>query len=92
MIVFPYSYDGQEYDDPERIPYSEEGLSAWMLKKKRPYAFSMDQGRLHQKGKSYGDTERASRDSVAVPLIDLRAKPKDVLGILCIQSYRPHPC
>ena len=51
-MLFPYSFDGQEYDDPERFPYVEDGLAAWMLQEKRPYTYALDNGYLLNKGKT----------------------------------------
>lgn len=90
MMVFPYSYDGVTYYDPNKFAYRPDGLAAWMLQNQRAYTFSQDGGELLGKGKSYGQTEKRSQDAVAVPILeDEGRKRKRVTGILSIQSYEP---
>lgn len=88
-MVFPYSFDGQEYDDPESFQYSNDGLSAWMLKNKQPYQYTQDNGFLLNKGKSYGNESELSKDAVAVPLLERFGEHQtQVLGIVSVQSYK----
>ncbi len=90
MMVFPYSFDGVTYYDPNKFAYRPDGLAAWMLHNQRAYAFSQDGGELLQRGRSYGQTDKCSQDVVAVPILeDEGRKRKRVLGILSIQSYEP---
>jgi DNA-binding CsgD family transcriptional regulator len=87
-MIFPYASDGENYDDPEPVPYSEDGLSVWMLKHKRFYCYRHDNGLLLLKGRRFGDTSRISEDGVAVPLLERSGKrPPRVAGIMAILSY-----
>jgi len=90
QMIFPYAFDGEEYDDPEPVPYQEDGLSAWMLSHKSPYMYMHDKGLLLARGQRFGDVSRLSQDVVAVPLLErLSRKEVEVKGIMAVLSYTP---
>lgn len=90
MMVFPYSYDGRTYHDPNKFPYGPHGLSAWILRTQRPYRFADDGGELFRRGRQYGQLERRSEDAVAVPILEPEGRRRHrVLGIIGMQSYQP---
>jgi DNA-binding CsgD family transcriptional regulator len=87
-LVVPYVYDEQEYDSPSFQMYGPEGLSAWMKANARPYLYSMDNGRLLNKGHSFGDDEKLSRDAIAIPLFGPSSDGPIVIGLASMQTYR----
>lgn len=90
MMVFPYSFDGRSYHDPNKFTYRADGLAAWMLRTQKPYWFRQDGGELFNKGKRFGQLERRSEDTIAVPILEPEGrKRKRVLGIMSVQSYEP---
>jgi len=88
-IAYPYTFDQEEYEEPGVLTYGPRGLGAWLLRHKRTYTFAADNGRLLGVGHRFGDTTRASRDVVTVPLIDDSAGVPRVLGMASMQSYTP---
>lgn len=90
MMVFPYSFDGRSYYDPNKFAYRPDGLAAWVLRTQRPYWFRQDGGELFHKGKQFGQLDRRSEDTVAVPILEAEGRTrKRVLGIMSMQSYEP---
>ena len=91
MIVFPYSFDDKEYYDPNKFPYSDGGLAAWILHNKRPYCFKLDDRFLLNKGRKFGDKSRRSEDAVSVPIFESTDKGvKKVIGLMSMLSYQPN--
>jgi DNA-binding NarL/FixJ family response regulator len=89
FLVVPYIYDEpDEYEPPGFQMYGPEGLSAWIKTNVRPYLYSADNGRLLNKGHSFGDEERLSRDAIAIPLLGPSADGPTVIGIASLQTYR----
>jgi DNA-binding CsgD family transcriptional regulator len=88
-LIVPYTYDQQEVSPPGVLTYGPYGLSAWLKQHKRPYTFDFDNGRLLGIGHRFGDTTRASKDTVAVPLVDTTSDVPRVFGVASIQSYQP---
>lgn len=86
-IAYPYTYDLGEYESPGVLTFGPRSPAAWLLQHKKTYTYAMDQGRLLGVGHRFGDTTRASRDVVTVPLLDDR---ENVLGMASMQSYTPH--
>lgn len=88
-IVFPYNYDGKEYDDPNVNPYQPGGLAEWIVRNRQSYWSRQDNGMLLHRGRAFGDTTRRSREAVAVPLFgpNPRGGPRPVAGILSMLSY-----
>jgi DNA-binding CsgD family transcriptional regulator len=89
-LAYPYTFDQGEYESPGVLTYGEHGVGAWLLRTRKTYTPAMDGGRLLNAGHRFGDTERASRDAVMVPLIDRGAALPRVLGLASMQSYEPH--
>jgi DNA-binding CsgD family transcriptional regulator len=85
-IAYPYTYDLGEYESPGVLTFGPRSLGAWLLQHKKTYTYAMDQGRLLGACHRFGDTTRASRDVVTVPLRD----HENVLGMASMQSYTPH--
>jgi len=89
-MVFPYNYDGQEYDDPDEIMCTDAGLPAWIARHRKAYWSQADQGTLLNKGVAFGDMTRRSEDAVAVPILEPVGKnDQQLLGVLSMQSYQP---
>ena len=87
-MLFPYSYDGQEYDQPEKADYGPDGITAWILHHRRAYWSGHDGGRLLNRGRMFGDTERASAESIVVPLARPDApRAEPLLGLMGVLSY-----
>lgn len=88
-IVYPYTYDQEEYEQPGVHTFGPYGVSAWLLRHKKTYTYARDSGRLLDAGHMFGDTTRRSRDAVTVPLIDhgTGAGMPTVLGLAPMQSY-----
>lgn len=86
-IAYPYTYDVGEYESPGVHTFGSRSLGAWLLQHKRTYTYAMDQGRLLGVGHRFGDTTRASRDVVTVPLLGDHG---NVLGMASMQSYTPN--
>ena len=83
-IVFPYNWDGEEFDDPNVNAFAPDGLTAWIIRHRRTYLSWSDGGALLHKGRAFGDTSRRSAVGVVVPLRD----GTRVVGILAGLSYR----
>ena len=82
-MVFPYSYDGEEYDAPEKAPYAPDGITAWILEHQHPYWSAQDSGRLLHRGRNFGDTARRSAETVVVPLLrPAGLRTERVMGLL----------
>lgn len=86
-IAFPYNFDGQEYDIPEQLNYSEQGMCAWILKHKRPYFYPQDNGVLLRNGQNFGDVSRISADAIVIPLFESSSTEMRVVGMASVQSY-----
>lgn len=82
-IVYPYNWDGHEYDDPNVNTFSPEGLTAWIVKHKRTYWSKTDQGLLLHRGRAFGDTSRRSAEGIVAPLLESRR----VIGVVSMLSY-----
>ena len=88
-MVFPYSYDGAEYDAPEKAAYGADGVTAWVLQHRQAYWSGQDDGQLKSRGRRFGDEARASEETVVVPLVRpdaTRAEP--LLGLMGVLSYQ----
>lgn len=83
QIVYPYNWDGEEYDDPNVNTFAPDGLTAWIIARKKTYASWTDGGALLHRGRAFGDTARRSAVAIATPLRD----GKDVVGVLSVLSY-----
>jgi hypothetical protein len=86
-LVVPYTYDQQEYEPPGVMTYGPHGVSAWVKRHQKTYTFASDRGRMLNVGHRFGDMTRASKDAVAVPLIDDSADTPRVVGLASMQSY-----
>lgn len=87
MIVFPYNYDVQEYDDPEAYPYAADGLASWALNQRRRYLYQDDDGERMYRGHTFGDTERLSADCLLVPIFEGGRANARVTGVMSMLSY-----
>jgi DNA-binding CsgD family transcriptional regulator len=85
-IVFPYNYDGHEYVDPDVHTYGDDTLATWILNTKRPYRYREDNGRLLNRGISFGDETRISADTIAVPVF-APGTDTTVIGVASVQTY-----
>jgi DNA-binding CsgD family transcriptional regulator len=83
-IVFPYNWDGEEFDDPNVNAFAPDGLTAWIVRNKRTYVSWSDGGALLHRGRAFGDTSRRSSVGVVVPL----RESQRVIGVLAALSYR----
>src|SRR5262249_14981566 len=70
VLVFPYIYDGREYQPPGFQMYGPSGLAMWIRSHVKPYTYRTDGGRLLNMGHSFGDTDKLSRDVIAIPLLE----------------------
>ena len=89
-IVFPYNYDGREYDDPNVNPWRPGGLTEWIVANRRSYWSRHDGGALLHRGRAFGDSGRRSAEAIASPILaraDGRGRPTRVVGILSLLSY-----
>lgn len=89
-IVYPYNFDEQAYSDPDVHTYGEHGMCAWTLEHKRPYLWSMDNGRLLGMGYAFGNKEKQSLDAVVIPLFDETSGTSEVVGAAGMHSYSPN--
>lgn len=93
-VVFPYNYDGAEFDDPNVNPWRPGGLTEWIVTHRRPYWAALDGGALLHRGRPFGDAARRSKDAVAVPLLSpagaqVPRRKRRVVGIVSLLSYEP---
>jgi DNA-binding CsgD family transcriptional regulator len=88
-IVFPYNYDGREYDDPNINAYVPGGLTEWIVRNKRAYWSRQDNGALLHRGRAFGDTSRRSLDAITAPLLKAEAsgRGQKVIGLISMLSY-----
>jgi DNA-binding CsgD family transcriptional regulator len=84
MLVVPYVFDGVECDPPGIQVLGYDGLSAWVRKHAVPYTYAQDDGRLLNKGHSFGDTSRRSLDAIVIPLFAESA----VIGLAAVLTYQ----
>lgn len=89
-ITFPYNFDEQNYDAPERLNYGEHGLCAWILRNKKTYFYAQDQGSLLKNGQNFGDVSRLSCDAIVIPMFEPSDSELRVVGMASIQSYKPN--
>lgn len=87
-LVFPYIFDGHEYEPPGFQIYGPSGVAAWIKTRARPYRYQMDDGRLLHLAHSFGDEERLSEDAIAIPLFGPSADGPTVIGIASMQTYQ----
>ena len=83
-IVYPYNWDGEEFDDPNVNAFAPDGLTAWIIRSRRTYVSWADGGALLHRGRAFGDTSRRSAVGVALPL----REGSRVAGVLAALSYR----
>ncbi|MFF1819715.1 LuxR C-terminal-related transcriptional regulator [Kribbella sp. NPDC058245] len=86
-LVIPYIFDTPKEEPPGHQTYGPDRLAAWIKKNSKPYLYSMDDGRLLNRGHSFGDQERLSRDAIAVPLLEPSLDGPTVVGLASMQSY-----
>jgi DNA-binding CsgD family transcriptional regulator len=90
ILVYPYSFDGKEYYDPNKLTYTPDSLAAWMLQSRSTYYYSQDGGALMHRGRRFGQLQKKSLDAVVVPLLrPERRKRPVVVGVMGIQTYTP---
>lgn len=83
-IVYPYNWDGHEYDDPNINTFSPEGLTAWIVAQKRTYWSRQDRGLLLHRGRAFGDKTRRSAEGIVTPLLENRR----VIGVMALLTYQ----
>ncbi|MES2464639.1 MAG: LuxR C-terminal-related transcriptional regulator [Armatimonadota bacterium] len=88
-IVYPYNFDGREYDDPNINPYLAGGVTEWIVTNRRSYWSRRDQGELLHRGRAFGDTARRSAEGIVVPIFEKSEKRTRVSGLLSVLSYTP---
>ncbi|WP_394794537.1 LuxR C-terminal-related transcriptional regulator [Armatimonas sp.] len=84
-IVYPYNWDGHEYDDPNINTFAPEGLTAWIVKHKKTYWSQTDKALLLHRGRAFGDTSRRSAEGIVTPLIE--SGSRRVIGVISMLSY-----
>jgi DNA-binding CsgD family transcriptional regulator len=89
-IVYPYNFDGREYDDPNVNPYQSGGVTEWIVTHRRSYWSHTDNGELLHRGRAFGDTTRRSAEGIVVPIFERSGKRSGVSGLLSILSYTPN--
>jgi DNA-binding CsgD family transcriptional regulator len=88
-IVYPYNFDGREYDDPNINPYQPGGVTEWIVANRRSYWSRSDEGELLHRGRPFGDICRRSAEGIVVPLFEKTGKRSPVTGLVSILSYAP---
>lgn len=87
-MLFPYTYDGEVCDDPDKYNFALDGITATLLKTQQPYWFQNDKGVLLKKGRRFGDTERLSEDAIVVPLLMMEVgSGKRIIGLMGMLTY-----
>lgn len=87
-MLFPYSYDRAEYDEPEKAEYGQDSVTAWVLRHRQAYWSGQDGGEMMNRGRSFGDEARASKETVVVPLVRPDApRAEPLLGLMGVLSY-----
>lgn len=89
-IVYPYNFDGREYDDPNVNPYQAGGVTEWIVSHRRSYWSRSDDGELLHRGRAFGDTTRRSAEGIVVPLFEKSGRHLRVSGLLSVLSYTPN--
>lgn len=91
MMVFPYSFDGKAYYDPNKFPYMPNGVSATILRECQPYRHDQDGGKLLNMGKRFGEQEKLSQDCVVVPICKYTSggNTPTAVGVIGVLSYEP---
>lgn len=89
-IVYPYNFDGREYDDPNNNPYQPGGVTEWIVAHRRSYWSQTDGGDLLHRGRAFGDTTRRSAEGIVVPVFERVGRRSPVSGLLSMLSYTPN--
>lgn len=89
LLVIPYVYDERGYEDAGFQAYGPDGLTAWIRKHERPYLYSTDDGRLLNRGYTFGNHEKLSSDAIAIPLWQPTDTGPQVVGLTSILTYQP---
>ena len=90
-MLFPYTYDGEEADDPDKSDFAPDGITATLLSTLQPYCYHDDNGALLNKGRRFGDMERKSQDTVVVPLLMPEAgSGPHIFGLMGMLTYTPN--
>ena len=89
-IVYPYNFDGREYDDPNVNPYQTGGVTEWIVAHGRSYWSRTDGGDLLHRGRAFGDTTRRSAEGIVVPVFERVGRRSPVAGLLSVLSYTPN--
>lgn len=84
-IVYPYNWDGHEYDNPNINTFAPEGLTAWIVKHKKTYWSQADKALMLHRGRAFGDTSRRSAEGIVTPLIE--SGNRRVIGVMAMLSY-----
>jgi DNA-binding CsgD family transcriptional regulator len=87
QIVYPYNWDGEEFDDPNVNTFAPEGLTAWIIRHRRTYVSWTDGGALLHRGRAFGDTSRRSAVAIVAPLRERSGRAQEVTGVLAVLSY-----
>lgn len=91
QIRYPYAVEDGVYDQTASYQVAAGATSGWMLKNRRTYRFSEDNGALLDRGVRFGDLSRRSADVVTVPMFRSRVDDvPEVYGIVSMHSHTPH--
>ena len=83
-MVFPYLFDGDEFQPPDVGTYGPHGLSHWLKVSKQTYRPSQDGGALLARCLPFGDLDEVTRDTIVCPLLD--PATGEVAGLMSVGS------
>jgi DNA-binding CsgD family transcriptional regulator len=86
-VLYVYHYDGKLYSPPGTRDLDPRGPTGWVYAHKRPYTYSLDGGRVLNRGINWGDTARRSADALFVPM--RRTNSGEIIGVVSAQTYIP---
>ncbi len=89
-IIYPYNFDGREYDDPNINTYQSGGVTEWIVTNRRSYWSRTDGAELLHRGRAFGDTTQRSAEGIVVPFFERSGKRAQVCGLLSVLSYTPN--
>ncbi len=86
-MVFPYLFEGNEFQSPDVGTFGPRGLSHWIRVSRRTYRPQQDHGALLGHGLPFGDVEKVTADSIVCPLFD--PVGGEVVGLMSVGSSVP---
>jgi DNA-binding CsgD family transcriptional regulator len=87
-VHYHHQYDEDVFDLPGSMPVVPGRTAHWVRTHRRTYRYAEDNGAALHAGRSFGQTEKASRDALVTPVFD-DLDDQVVTGLISVQAYVP---